>query len=88
MYPFLFFSSRLEYKYQKLASSTSGELPAADSCAIDEDDDEDEVHFEDGNKKSRSFLSKFKSRGSSDKVGAFLKTCQEYCLAELKCVHC
>ncbi|XP_030829000.1 UPF0577 protein KIAA1324-like isoform X1 [Strongylocentrotus purpuratus] len=60
---------KLEYKYQKLASSTSGELPAADSCAIDEDDDEDEVHFEDGNKKSRSFLSKFKSRGSSDKQG-------------------
>ncbi|XP_041460457.1 endosome/lysosome-associated apoptosis and autophagy regulator family member 2-like [Lytechinus variegatus] len=59
---------KLEYKYQKLVSSASGELPAADSCAIDEDD-EDEVHFEDGSKNSRSFLSKFKSRGSSDKQG-------------------
>ncbi|XP_072181898.1 endosome/lysosome-associated apoptosis and autophagy regulator family member 2-like [Diadema setosum] len=62
-------NKKLEYKYQKLVSSASGELPAADSCAIQEGEDEDEVHFEDGKKKARSFLSKFKSKSSSDKQG-------------------
>ncbi|XP_071960106.1 endosome/lysosome-associated apoptosis and autophagy regulator family member 2-like isoform X2 [Antedon mediterranea] len=54
----------LEYKYQKLVASASGELPAAETCAIGEDEEEDNIIFEDG--KSTSFFSKLKSLGSSN----------------------
>ncbi|XP_038068821.1 endosome/lysosome-associated apoptosis and autophagy regulator family member 2-like isoform X2 [Patiria miniata] len=58
---------KLEYKYQKLVASASGELPAAETCAIEDGDNEDDVLFEDGGKKSRSFFGKFLSRPSNEK---------------------
>ncbi|XP_022081097.1 UPF0577 protein KIAA1324-like homolog isoform X2 [Acanthaster planci] len=58
---------KLEYKYQKLVASANGELPAAETCAIEDGDNEDEVLFEDGGKKSRRFFGKFLSRDSNEK---------------------
>ncbi len=69
-----FFLSRLEYKYQKLVASANGELPAAETCAIEDGDEEEDVMFEDGQKKSRKFFNKFRSKGSSDKVCVLLQT--------------
>ncbi|XP_033648088.1 UPF0577 protein KIAA1324-like homolog isoform X2 [Asterias rubens] len=58
---------KLEYKYQKLVATANGELPAAETCAIEDGDDEDDVLFEDGAKKSRKFFNKFRSKSSNDK---------------------
>ncbi|KAH9381789.1 hypothetical protein HPB48_009803 [Haemaphysalis longicornis] len=55
---------RLEYKYMKLVASSSGkdgELPAAESCAIEEDEED---HFENGGydpKNSKGLLQKFRT---------------------------
>lgn len=34
---------RLEYKYTRLIESHTGELPAVETCGLDEDEDDDEV---------------------------------------------
>lgn len=64
---------RLEYKYMKLVASSSGkdgELPAAESCAIEEDEED---HFENGGydpKNSKGLLQKFRTvRIGSGKSG-------------------
>ncbi|KAH8020510.1 hypothetical protein HPB51_002459 [Rhipicephalus microplus] len=55
---------RLEYKYMKLVQSSSGkdgELPAAESCAIEEDEED---HFENGGydaKNNKGLLQKFRT---------------------------
>lgn len=64
---------RLEYKYMKLVESSSGkdgELPAAESCGLHDDDDEDEtsdrVVFAKGGKKTGWFsgrTNKMKNEG-------------------------
>ena len=62
---------RLEYKYMKLVTSSSGkeegELPAAETCALsdDEEDQYDAVAFKEG--KSGNLFSKIKNIGK--KVG-------------------
>ena len=61
--------SRLEYKYMKLVVSSNGdlELPAAETCALDnEDDDEqcDRVHF----KQKGKFFTKLKNLATNRKV--------------------
>ena len=53
---------RLEYKYEKLIAGASGELPAPDSCAIGEGEEEDDVIFEDGKSNGHSLFSKFKKK--------------------------
>nr|XP_006825517.1 PREDICTED: UPF0577 protein KIAA1324-like [Saccoglossus kowalevskii] len=70
---------KLEYKYQRLVQSSSGkdgELPTVDSCAVDEGD-EDEVIFNDGQRKSGGLFSKFKSAVSSKDSGFQKKTLKE-----------
>ncbi|KAH7948001.1 hypothetical protein HPB52_017604 [Rhipicephalus sanguineus] len=64
---------RLEYKYMKLVQSSSGkdgELPAAESCAIEEDEED---HFENGGydaKNNKGLLQKFRTvRIGSGKSG-------------------
>ena len=65
--------NRLEYKYMKLVTPADGkddaELPAAETCALDDDDDDEEdshydasVQFKDSNK-SATFFSKIKKMG-------------------------
>lgn len=55
---------KLEYKYMKLVASSSGkdgELPAAESCGIEEDEDD---HFENGgydSKSQKGLLQKFRT---------------------------
>ena len=55
---------RLEYKYMKLvadANTKEGELPAAESCGLDEEDEDeqfDSVKFNEG--KGRKFFSRLK----------------------------
>ncbi|XP_013787341.1 UPF0577 protein KIAA1324-like homolog [Limulus polyphemus] len=55
---------RLEYRYMKLVQSSSskeGELPSAESCAIDDDDEEqyeDSLSFSD---KGNGLLGKFRA---------------------------
>lgn len=61
---------KLEYKYQKLVASANGELPAAETCALSEGEDEDDVVFQDGKKKS--FLNKFKFKNGSGEKGGLL----------------
>ena len=64
MYLFLY---RLEYKYSKLATPTKDdeELPAPPSCALDEDDEEDDqfdsVDF--SHNKGKKFFNKLKNMG-------------------------
>lgn len=63
---------RLEYKYMKLVASSSGkdgELPVAESCAIEEDEED---HFENGGyeAKNKGLLQKFRTvRIGSGKSG-------------------
>ena len=56
-------SSRLEYKYSKLvAPNKDGELPGVDTCALDDDEDEeqfDSVQFSEN--KGRKFFNKIKN---------------------------
>lgn len=67
---------KLEYKYMKLVQSSSpkdGELPAAESCAIEDDDDD---HFESMtfNEKGRGIFGKFRTiRIGNDKEGTGMK---------------
>ncbi|CAL1537489.1 unnamed protein product [Lymnaea stagnalis] len=54
-------NKKLEYKYMKLvetAGGQDGELPAADTCGME--DDEEDVHFSD--QRSSSFLGKIKEK--------------------------
>ncbi|XP_072026533.1 endosome/lysosome-associated apoptosis and autophagy regulator family member 2-like isoform X4 [Amphiura filiformis] len=72
---------KLEYKYQKLVAGASGELPAAETCAITEGEEEDDVIFEDGKKKGMSLFSKFKSKPidmDMDKNGLLLSDDDEF----------
>lgn len=69
---FLHFSSdRLEYKYEKLIASANGELPAAETCALSEGE-EDDVVFQDRKGKGNKFFNKFIFKnGSGEKVQFF-----------------
>ena len=55
-------------------AGASGELPAAETCAITEGEEEDDVIFEDGQTNGRSIFSKFKSKKhmSMDMVSDFI----------------
>lgn len=65
---------KLEFKYMKLVQSSSGkegELPAAESCAIEEDDEEhfDSVAFSDKKNYNQNILRKFRTiRVGNNKV--------------------
>ncbi|XP_035825827.1 endosome/lysosome-associated apoptosis and autophagy regulator family member 2 [Aplysia californica] len=63
-------NKKLEYKYMKLvetAGGHDGELPAADTCGM-EDEDEDDVHFAD-ERTGASFFSKIREKfGSSNRM--------------------
>ncbi|XP_023228240.1 UPF0577 protein KIAA1324-like, partial [Centruroides sculpturatus] len=67
---------KLEYKYMKLVQSSSskdGELPTAESCAI-EDDEEDHFESMTFNEKGRGIFGKFRTiRIGNDKEGTGIK---------------
>ncbi|XP_071816008.1 endosome/lysosome-associated apoptosis and autophagy regulator 1-like isoform X2 [Apostichopus japonicus] len=50
---------KLEYKYEKLIASANGELPAAETCALSEGEEEDDVVFQDRKGKGKKFFNKF-----------------------------
>jgi len=61
---------RLQYKYMKLVESASGkdgELPAAETCALDEGEEDEHFDAVQFKSKGRKFLKKFK-KASSKKV--------------------
>ncbi|XP_041348506.1 endosome/lysosome-associated apoptosis and autophagy regulator family member 2-like isoform X2 [Gigantopelta aegis] len=58
-------NKKLEYKYSKLIENSGGkdgELPGAESCGLDEGDEEESVQFQEG---GRSFFQKLKSKIAS-----------------------
>jgi len=66
---------RLQYKYMKLVESASGkdgEMPAAETCALDEG--EEDKHFDavEFKSKGRTFLKKFK-KPADKKVINFIR---------------
>ncbi|EFO94069.1 hypothetical protein CRE_27994, partial [Caenorhabditis remanei] len=49
---------RLEYKYTRLIESHTGELPAVETCGLDEDEDDDEGWFDNWGLQDRVIFSK------------------------------
>ena len=61
---------RLQYKYMKLVESANekdGELPAAETCALDEGEEDEHFDAVEFKSKGRKFLKKFK-KPSAKKV--------------------
>jgi len=61
----------LQYKYMKLvaSSSGSGQLPAAETCALDEEeDDDDDEKYDVKVRKGARFFHKLKMSGPSDDI--------------------
>jgi hypothetical protein len=80
---------RLEYKYMKLIESTSGkdgELPAAETCALDEGEEDEQfdaaVEFR---QKGRKLFGKFKH---STKKGKVFSQFHTHKLVEQNCLCC
>ena len=63
--------TRLQYKYMKLIESSAGkdgELPAAETCALDEGEEDEHFDAVEFKSKGRKFLKKFK-KPDEKKVG-------------------
>jgi len=73
---------RLQYKYMKLVESSSGkegEMPAAETCALDEGEEDEHFDAVEFKSKGRKFLKNFKIPSSKKARKTFLPLLRTSC---------